>query len=135
MLDALGAWAFKAVSIALKLGVFEALSGSPLMAEETARQIKADERGISLLLETLGTLGYVRKQDGRYANTAMTVKWSRLGSDCRASSAYNQRLSLHISTAFGSLSTPHMHSVSSSCLSFRVREPPFRFSSSSRSHR
>ena len=38
------------------------------------RQIKADERGTTLLLEALEVLRYVEKKDGHYANTAMTVK-------------------------------------------------------------
>jgi len=75
MLDVFGALAFKAVSAAFNLGVFEALSGGPLTAAETARQIKASEGGTTLLIEALETIGYVKKQDGRYANTAMTVKW------------------------------------------------------------
>lgn len=75
MLDFFGALGFKAVSVAFNLGVFEALSGGPLTAAEAARQIKANERATTLLLEGLIALGYVKKQDGRYANTAMTVKW------------------------------------------------------------
>lgn len=80
MLDVLGALACRAVSVALELGVFGALSGGPLTAAEIARQIEADERGATLLLEALEALGYVDKQDDRYANTAMTVKWMLRGS-------------------------------------------------------
>ncbi len=75
MLDFLGAQAFRAVCVAVKLDVFETLSGGPLTAAEIARKIKADERGITLLLEALETLSYVKKKDGRYVNTPMTVKW------------------------------------------------------------
>src|SRR3990172_801386 len=75
MLDFLGAQAFRAVGVAVKLGVFEALSGGPLTAAEAARQIEASERGTALLLDALEALGYVKKQDGRYVNTPMTVKW------------------------------------------------------------
>ncbi len=80
MLDFLGAQAFRVVCVAVKLGVFEALSGGPLTAAETGRQIKADERGTTLLLEALKALGYVRKKDERYVNTPMTVKWLLRGS-------------------------------------------------------
>ena len=75
MLDFLGAQAFRAVCVGVKLGVFEALSGGPLTAAETARQVQASERGVTLLLDALESLGYVRKKDGRYVNTPMTVKW------------------------------------------------------------
>ncbi len=75
MLDFLGAEAFRAVCVGVKLGVFEALSGGPLTAVETARQIEASEQGTTLLLDALEALGYVKEQAGRYANTPMTVKW------------------------------------------------------------
>ena len=75
MLDFLGAQAFRAVCVAVKLGVFETLSGGPLTVTETSRQIKADELGTTLLLEALEALGYVRKKDGHYVNTPMTAKW------------------------------------------------------------
>ena len=75
MLDFLGAQAFRAVCVGVKLGVFEALSGGPSTAAEAARQIQASERGTALLLDALEALGYVKKQDGRYVNTPMTVKW------------------------------------------------------------
>lgn len=75
MLDFLGAQAFRAVCVAIKLGVFEALSGGPLTAAETARRIEADERGTTLLLDALQALGYVKKKNGQYANAPMTTKW------------------------------------------------------------
>ena len=75
ILDFLGAQASRALCVAVKLGVFETLSGDGLTAAETARQIKADERGTTLLLEALELLGYVEKKDGHYTNTPMTVKW------------------------------------------------------------
>ena len=80
MLDFLGAEAFRALSVAVKLGVFEALSGSSLAADQTARRIKASETGTVLLLEALTALGYVKEKDGRYSNTRMTAKWLLRGS-------------------------------------------------------
>ncbi len=74
-LDVVGALAFPTVSVSLKLGVFETLSGGPLTGPDIARQIKVSERGATLLLEALRAIGYVKKQDKRYANTAMTNKW------------------------------------------------------------
>ena len=75
MLDFLGAQAYRVLGVAVRLNIFEALSGGPLTAAETARQVKASERGISLLLDALESLGYVRQKEGRYTNTPMTVKW------------------------------------------------------------
>ena len=49
MLEMLGAWAFKAVSVALKLDIFESLNSRPLTAAEIAHRMKASERGIQLL--------------------------------------------------------------------------------------
>ena len=75
MLDFLGAQAFRVVGVGVRLGVFEALSGGSLTAAEAARHVQASERGITLLLDALESLGYVREKGGRYVNTAMTVKW------------------------------------------------------------
>jgi len=80
MLDLLGAQAFRATCVAVKLGVFEALKGGRLSASETARKIGADEQGTTLLLEALDALGYVKKKDNRFVNTPMTVKWLLLDS-------------------------------------------------------
>ena len=66
---------FRIVLAAIRLGVFEALADGPLTAEALARQVKTDPRGAALLLFALESLGYVRQQDGAYANTAMTAKW------------------------------------------------------------
>ena len=75
MLEMLGAWAFKAVSVALKLDIFESLNSGPLTAAEIVHRINASERGIQLLLNALEAIGYVKQQGGRYSNTPMTVKW------------------------------------------------------------
>lgn len=75
MLDLLGGMAFKAVSIAIKLDVFEILNDGPLTTTEVAQQMKASQRGTQLLLNALEALGYVKQQDGRHSNTPMTVKW------------------------------------------------------------
>jgi predicted O-methyltransferase YrrM len=75
LLDLLGAWAFKAVSVAVKLDIFESLSSGPLTATEIAHRMKASERGIQLLLNALESIGYVKQQGGRYSNTPMTAKW------------------------------------------------------------
>lgn len=75
MLELLGAWAFKAVSVGVKLGVFERLRIGALTAADLALQIGTDERGCALLLQALEALGYVVKSGERYRNTPMTEKW------------------------------------------------------------
>ena len=75
MLDLLGGMALKAVSVALKLDIFESLNSGPLTVVEIAHRVKASERGIQLLLNALEAIGYVKQQGGRYSNTPMTVKW------------------------------------------------------------
>ena len=80
MLDFLGAQAFRAVSVAVKLGVFEALSGGALAAGQVARRIEGSESGTALLIDALVALGYLKRKGGRYANTRMTAKWLLRGS-------------------------------------------------------
>lgn len=85
MLDLLGAMSFKAVSVALKLDIFESLNSGSLTAAEIAHPMKASKRGIQLLLNALEAIGYVKQQGGRYSNTPMTVKWMvRSSPDCVA---------------------------------------------------
>jgi hypothetical protein len=75
LLDMLGGMACKAVSVAVKLDIFESLNSRPLTASEIAHRIKASKRGIQLLLSALEAIGYVKQEGGRYSNTPMTFKW------------------------------------------------------------
>lgn len=67
--------AFHCVLAALRINLFETLAGGAFTAEQVASKLKTDPRGTSILLDTLAALGYVRKRDDAYANTAMTRKW------------------------------------------------------------
>ncbi len=67
--------AFHCVLAALRLNVFETLRDGALTAEQTASKLNTDARGTCILLDTLEALGYVRKQNGAYANTGITRKW------------------------------------------------------------
>src|SRR5260221_1142718 len=74
----LGIWSaagFRIVVAAIRLEVLEALDAGPLDAAALAQRLRTDPRGTALLLNALEGLGYVRKQAGGYANTAMTSKW------------------------------------------------------------
>lgn len=75
MLDFLGAQAFRANTVAFKLGVVEALSERPRTAADLAQLIKVDERGITLLLDALVALGSVKKDGGSYALSPSLRKW------------------------------------------------------------
>ncbi|MBV9790739.1 MAG: methyltransferase [Chloroflexi bacterium] len=75
LLDIFGGVAFRTVLAGVKLGVFDALHPRPLTAADLAARIDANERGVTVLLETLIALGYVAKKGDRYSNTAMTRKW------------------------------------------------------------
>jgi hypothetical protein len=81
MLDFLGAQAFRTAAAALRLGVLNTLVDGSLTARELAARIEADERGTTLLLEALDSLGYVHKRGDRYSNSAMTAKWLPLLAD------------------------------------------------------
>ena len=66
---------FHAVSLAVKLGVFEALKDGPMSPGEVAQKTGAEERGVGILLGGLDAFGYVRRKQGRYANSSTTAKW------------------------------------------------------------
>jgi precorrin-6B methylase 2 len=74
-LDMYGAIANRAVSTALKVGVFESLRGGELTCAQLANLLDVDQRGIGLLLDALEAIGYLEVQDGRYSNSTMTEKW------------------------------------------------------------
>ncbi|MCS4537849.1 MAG: methyltransferase [Thaumarchaeota archaeon] len=75
LLDILGAGAFRAVVLAIKRGIFEALTDSPLTSKELAYKIKSSEQDTAILLEFLESFSYVKQSNGKYSNTAMTSKW------------------------------------------------------------
>jgi hypothetical protein len=75
MLDFIGAQAFRAVCVAVRLGLFEALGTGALSGADVARRVGTSERGTVLLLEALEALGYVRRRHALYANTMMTARW------------------------------------------------------------
>ena len=74
-LDVIGAVAYRAVSMAVKFGVFEKLRVGPQTPKELAGKIGGDERATRILLEMLEAFGYIKSVDGRFANTPLTAKW------------------------------------------------------------
>ena len=75
LLDFLGAQAFRAVCVAVELGVFDALAQGARSASDVAERVHASEHGVRLLLDALEALGYVERRDGRFAATPTTRKW------------------------------------------------------------
>lgn len=75
ILDLFGAGAFEAVTLALDMGVFEALSAEAATPATLADRLDADERGLEALLGYLAVQGYVERADGRYRTTDMTDRW------------------------------------------------------------
>ena len=76
ILDLAGLFAFQVLSVAVRQGVFTALSAQPLSPAQLAQQLSCDEHGMQMLLEALAAIGYVAEgKNGRYQNTPLTEKW------------------------------------------------------------
>jgi 2-polyprenyl-3-methyl-5-hydroxy-6-metoxy-1,4-benzoquinol methylase len=52
---------------AVRLGVFDVISGGPLASAEVAQRCRISERGTRPLLDALASLGFLEKEDGRYS--------------------------------------------------------------------
>jgi 2-polyprenyl-3-methyl-5-hydroxy-6-metoxy-1,4-benzoquinol methylase len=65
----------RAVMVATKLGVFDALEGQELDAEELARRCGSDVRATEVLAKALACTGYLTTRDGRYALSKMARRW------------------------------------------------------------
>lgn len=59
----------RAIQVALKLGLFEALSRTPLDEASLARDMNTEARATGLLANALAALGLLDKSDGRFALT------------------------------------------------------------------
>lgn len=75
LLDYMGTLAFRTVTVALEMGVFEALAAGSRRPAELARELGTDERGTEALLMALDGLGYVFHFRGRYRNAPQASKW------------------------------------------------------------
>jgi SAM-dependent methyltransferase len=65
----------RAVMVATRLGVFDALAGGPLAAAEVAARCGASPHGMQKLLNALAGCGYLREAGGRFALTSMARTW------------------------------------------------------------
>ncbi len=75
IVDLLGMLSFKAVLTALRLGLFDTLGNDFKGVEDIASETGADSAGLSLLLDLLVNLGYLKQRRGRYINSRFTKKW------------------------------------------------------------
>jgi hypothetical protein len=74
-LDIFAVGAYRAVSLANGLDIFERLRDHPQTATELADGIGRDRRATRILLEFLKAYGYLRRSGERFSNTSMTNKW------------------------------------------------------------
>jgi len=75
MLDIIGGFAFYAVSASVRTGIIDALQGKELGCGEIAEKTGCDERGVSILLELLESLGYVIQKNGKWGLSGTSRKW------------------------------------------------------------
>jgi DNA-binding transcriptional ArsR family regulator len=62
-------WQSCVIHAAVRLDLFSALAGESLSAEEVAKRIMADERGLGQLLDALAAMGLITKRGDVYSNT------------------------------------------------------------------
>lgn len=65
----------KAILVANKMGVFDSLGRHPMSASELAKELDCQERSLSMLLEALVAVGYLKRKDGSYQNAKIAKKW------------------------------------------------------------
>lgn len=74
-LDIVSVVAYRAISLANKLDVFEKLRERPQTAKELGGRIGCDERATRILLEFLEAYGYLKRDGEAFTTTTMTAKW------------------------------------------------------------
>jgi len=70
----------KVILVANKMGVFNKLSRHPMSASELAKELGGQEQSLSMLLEALVAVGYLKRKDGSYQNAKIAQKWLIEGS-------------------------------------------------------
>ncbi|GAA1714267.1 methyltransferase [Fodinicola feengrottensis] len=75
VLDYVGALGLRAVFVAVRVGIFQALDHGPRTAEDLAAKLDLDPRGTETLLDALESIGYARSRAGAYEPTAMAARW------------------------------------------------------------
>ncbi|MEG4208363.1 class I SAM-dependent methyltransferase [Microcoleus sp. Pol7_A1] len=75
LLAMLGMGVSQAVVTAVRLGVFDALKEHPQTANELAKTMNCDARGMQVLLESLDGFGFVNRQGDRYKLTQESAQY------------------------------------------------------------
>lgn len=75
LLDIMGGFSFHVIVAALRLDIFEELHRQPLTISQLAAATHCSERGLTILVDVLESLGYVKKRGEHYGNSAMTERW------------------------------------------------------------
>ena len=78
-----GFWASKVLLTAVQLGLFTALSGRSMTADEVGDALSLHPRGRYDFLDCLLSMGFLKREGdgpgGRYSNTAETARFSKTG--------------------------------------------------------
>lgn len=74
-LDMWAAPASRMVLAALRLNLFATLGNNTMSADAIATATQTHPQGITLLLDTLVTLGYIKHSSDGYTNSTLTRKW------------------------------------------------------------
>lgn len=76
MMDAFGGIIFgRALTIAVRKGLFEIVEAQPMGHEELAAQVGLDSRAVELMMDMFVAGGYVKRKKGKYAIGAEGKKW------------------------------------------------------------
>lgn len=70
----------KVILVANRMGIFNKLSRHAMSASGLAKELGADDRSLSMLLEALVAAGYLKRKDGSYRNAKVAQKWLVEGS-------------------------------------------------------
>ncbi|QWV95350.1 methyltransferase [Geomonas oryzisoli] len=68
-------WSTCTLHAGVKLNVFSPLASGSMTADELARDLDLDARGLAMLLDALAALGLLVKQDQRYTTTPFSAKF------------------------------------------------------------
>ena len=65
----------KVLVTACELDLFDTLGKQHMTLEALAQKVQCDPQGLQLLLQLLVSAGYLRQQNGQYANTGLAKRW------------------------------------------------------------
>jgi hypothetical protein len=90
MVEILEMMSFKAIVAALKIGLFDAIGADGKSVKEIASITGSDPAGISLLMNLLVNLDYLKHRSGIYRNSRSAMKWLLSGSPDSIAALFHQ---------------------------------------------